>query len=99
MSRRKSLAAVFSFSDKQKESESRHNSLDGSSISPTKRDKPFFGSISLGSVLKSTDKPNLISASPGLSISHALDMMKANKIFSLPLKSRSMPGNYWSLIL
>lgn len=88
--RRKSLAAVFSFSDKQKEVESsRQNSMDPTA---TRKEKPTFGSVTLNTVLDSAQKPNLISVNPSISIAQAFEIMKNNKIFSLPLKSRSKPG-------
>jgi hypothetical protein len=46
----------------------------------------------LKAVIGSADKPSLISVCPSTSIGQALEIMKNNKIFSLPLKSRSKPG-------
>ena len=94
--RRKSLAAVFSFTDK-KELENRSNSMDGNA-SPPKKDLPCFGSVSLKRVLSNAEKPHLISVSPSTTISQALDIMKSNKILSLPLKSRSNAGRFIGIV-
>jgi predicted transcriptional regulator len=90
--RRKSLAAVFSFSDKQKGLDSNHTSVDGAIVSVPQKEKPEFGSVTLKAVIRSADKPSLISVSPSTSIGQALEIMQNNKIFSLPLMSRSKPG-------
>jgi hypothetical protein len=88
--RRKSLAAVFSFSDKQKEDS--RPSLDGINVLVQRKEKPAFGSITMKALLDAAAKPGLISVCPSITIGQALEIMKNNKIFSLPLKSRSKPG-------
>lgn len=91
--RRKSLAAVFSFtSDKETHKESHKEPMDGNTT------KPVFGSVTLKAAIEAAGKPNLISVCPSISISQALDIMKSNKIFSLPLKSRSSKGKFIGIV-
>lgn len=81
----KSIPQMKSFSD--------NSFLDENVPNPTNKEKPDFGSVPLKNVLESAEKPDLVSVVPSIPISQALEVMKNNKIFSLPLKSRSQPGN------